>query len=123
MNAFCEKLGGTLVVVLSVTLMAATLLLVHTGRCAADVGFGFITASLLPVAMGRSHHRKHRVLQEQIAATKADVRSIVAAHANDLRQHVTQTVDATTQKLDGLAAGLQESQGQVSRSKVQRARK
>jgi hypothetical protein len=106
MKNLCERFGGAFIVFVSAGMMAATMLLIRSGQCPAEIGFGFITAALLPMALGHQHHRRCRDLQEQIAATKADVRMSVAAHANDVRQHVTRVVGATYEKLDGLSAKL-----------------
>lgn len=108
MKDFCDRLGGAFVIALSVGLIVGTMVLIHAGKCAADVGFGFITASLLPMAVGHQHHRRCRNLEDRIAAAKSEVRLSVATHANEVRQHVSRLIAGTDEYSGSIKADLAE---------------
>jgi cytochrome c biogenesis factor len=83
---FLDKVGGAFNAVLCAALMAGTMALIYLGKVSPEVGFGFITASLVPLALGHQanmNHQKQLKAAEDVKLHQVEIGLGVAKQANE----------------------------------------
>jgi hypothetical protein len=67
MNELMDHVGGWFTALVSAGLMAGTMAMIYVGKVSPEVGFGFIAASLIPLALGHAANKQHK---KQMAQAK-----------------------------------------------------
>lgn len=98
---FLEKVGGTPNVILSGVLMVGVMLLIAFDKVTPEVGFGFITAALIPLALGYQANQNH---QQQLAHAE-QLSDEQKRHAVELTLAVAKKQNEVKSAIDNLGKG------------------